>query len=274
MPRWHEEQYINHAKTLATQFAVSRRPLNELTGKFAQDHALNPDEIRTLVRLTNVAAFQELFARKNDGDKMVEFETGDPEVVIQNLIAEKAAPPTATVDSDKLASERAGPLPDLMRDIRSGFTLPPLEKRAYEDAPKPRRTPEQAELKRRQVLAEVRDAKEAAAMHWDDNVTKLVNHFKEEVNPAEAFNLFAKQAWALEPDAEVELTYVASALRCPLDNAKVASDYADRVLSSETKATRMLGALVKHRQTYERMKKASEDLATPESAAVFFTEIL
>jgi hypothetical protein len=92
---WMREDYEKAADQIAKDFAAGNGSvsINQLSTKVATDAGLNPDGIRTLVRLTNTNAFQELFAKHaGQPDRMFEFETGDPEIIIAGLYnAEKTA---------------------------------------------------------------------------------------------------------------------------------------------------------------------------------------
>ena len=65
MARWNEGEFVERAGRIARAHAVTKKPLNDLSAKVARDENLQPDEIRTLVRLANVATFQELFKNKD-----------------------------------------------------------------------------------------------------------------------------------------------------------------------------------------------------------------
>lgn len=85
---WMRNDYEKAADTIAKEFAAGNGTvtINQLSTKVAADAGLNPDGIRTLVRLANVNAFNELFAKQaGKEDRMFEFETGDPELVIASL---------------------------------------------------------------------------------------------------------------------------------------------------------------------------------------------
>jgi hypothetical protein len=85
---WMRNDYEKAADTIAKEFAAGNGAvtINQLSTKIATDAGLNPDGIRTLVRLANVNAFNELFAKQaGKEDRMFEFETGDPELIISAL---------------------------------------------------------------------------------------------------------------------------------------------------------------------------------------------
>lgn len=90
---WTKLQFENAATKIGEQFVNSEgaESINDLATKVAQDAGLNPDGIRTMVRLANVTAFERLFekrAKSDAEDRMIEFEVGDPEVVINKLHSE------------------------------------------------------------------------------------------------------------------------------------------------------------------------------------------
>jgi len=85
---WQRKQYDNAALEIAKNYVAAdgQCSIEDLATKVANDNNLNPDGIRTLVRLANVCAFQELFDKKaGDEDRMVEFKLGDAELVISKL---------------------------------------------------------------------------------------------------------------------------------------------------------------------------------------------
>jgi hypothetical protein len=84
---WTRKDYEKNAAEIASSFVDSKgaQTINKLATDVARDNNLNPDGIRTLVRLANVDAFTGYFAKAAGDDRIVEFETGDPEIVIQSL---------------------------------------------------------------------------------------------------------------------------------------------------------------------------------------------
>jgi hypothetical protein len=214
MPNWNESEYTKRAGEIASQHVNSKKALNELCEKVARDENMNPNEIRTLVRLANVATFQEIFKRKDDGDKMVEFDTGDPEKVINNLVSSAGqAGQTANIHNDKLASE----IPDQMREVRQGFKYEVhVEKMASEDAPeKPGRT-DIVILNLEKLANEFEIERRIYGQCWEDQLNKLALEFKkvQPRSPSEMFEAFEKDALATYgEDAVPELAYLGSLLR-------------------------------------------------------------
>jgi hypothetical protein len=105
---WIRKQYEDAAIKIGQAFVATggKTSINDLSVKIAQDAGLNPDGIRTLVRLANVSAFEGLFGKRASekaGDRMIEFEVGDPEAVITRLHSDAketfASTKTAAYDS-------------------------------------------------------------------------------------------------------------------------------------------------------------------------------
>jgi hypothetical protein len=91
---WNRKEYENAAEEIASKYMESKgaMSLNKLAEDVSRTASLNPDGIRTMVRLANVSVFEKLFAEKTGEDKMIEYEPGDAEVVINNIYtAEKTA---------------------------------------------------------------------------------------------------------------------------------------------------------------------------------------
>lgn len=87
---WQRADYEKTAVLLAQQYVASdgKTSLNSLVTKVASENNLNPEQIRTVARLANVSAFEQLFAKRaaeKAPDRMIEFELGDPETVINSL---------------------------------------------------------------------------------------------------------------------------------------------------------------------------------------------
>lgn len=104
---WQRSSYEEAAQKIGKDFAENRGnntvSINQLATKVARDNNLNPEGIRTMVRLANVAVFEEIFHKQAGAtDRMFEFEVGDPEVVINTLFQE-----TKTA-MDKVAAVPAG----------------------------------------------------------------------------------------------------------------------------------------------------------------------
>ena len=83
-------EYERAANDIAAQLVASKgtTTINDQATKIAEDAQLNPDGVRTLVRLANVAAFEHLFSKAGEDkseDRMLVFDVGDPEQVLNRL---------------------------------------------------------------------------------------------------------------------------------------------------------------------------------------------
>lgn len=123
---WTRSDYEEAADKIAKRFVASRgeESLNKLAADIARQGNLNPEGIRTVVRLANVSTFQEMFGEKTGSDRMIEFDLGDPERVISIL-----------KDDVKIASAEEGSAPycrtsDYFSDV---YAVPHYEKTASSD---------------------------------------------------------------------------------------------------------------------------------------------
>lgn len=256
MPRWNETEFIKHAQGLAEQHVTSKKSLNELSQKFANENNLNPEEIRTLVRLANVATFQELFKRKDGGDKMIEFETGDPETVIRNMLSASETPPeTANIHNDKLGHE----LPDLMKEKRLGHKFdPPVEEKIAEYVEKPARE-DIVVMNLRKLASEFTVEKIAAGAKWEDKLGSLAKVFRRAPGYGPKFTEFEKAAWAdFGSEVAPEMAFLYEELRikrAPPPQEKIAHLQGHLVVD-ESPELKLLKEAYEARQTYEKMTGA------------------
>ncbi len=84
---WTRKDYEREAANVAKEFVATKgeRSINKIAADIARANNLNPEGIRTLVRLANVDAFNEEFPKMSGDDRILEFSTGDPEEVIVDL---------------------------------------------------------------------------------------------------------------------------------------------------------------------------------------------
>jgi hypothetical protein len=95
--------YESAANKISSEFLAGQGSINELSVKTASQAGLNAEGVKTLVRLANVTTFEHMFAKSaevKEADRMIDFELGDPDVVIQNLgITEKVAHETSALNN-------------------------------------------------------------------------------------------------------------------------------------------------------------------------------
>lgn len=263
MSRWNESEFIERAGKIAHDHVVSKKPLNDLAEKVARDENLQPDEIRTMVRLANVATFQELFKRKDDGDKMIEFESGDPEAVINRIVTAAQEPlQSANINNDKLAS--AWDAPDMMRAKRRGATPeePAQEKTASAaDDPSPRMRQDLAVLALRKLAEEFEIERISAGQRWESITDKLSAEFKKAPGYGPAFSDFEKDAYADHGmDAWPELKCIRQNLRLPTpepSETKVA-ELQERRVTEASKTLALLQTAIDARADYTKFASGLE----------------
>lgn len=256
MTRWNEAEYVERAGRIAHDHAVSKKSLNDLSEKVARDENLQPDEIRTLVRLANVATFQELFKRKDDGDKMIEFEAGDPEAVIHRIVdSANQAPQTANIHNDKLAS--AWDVPDQMMETRLGhkFDAPVQEKVASDEVVERPMRRDLAVLAMRKLAEEFAVERVSAGQRWEAALDKLAAEFRKAPGYGPEYAAFEKDAFADHgTDVIPELTCLRASLKLAalmVDTSKVAS-LQERHVTEDTQPLRLLKQALAIRDDYEK----------------------
>ena len=261
MPVWSEDEFISRAKLLAREHTGAKVPLNDLVEKVARANDLSPDAIRTLGRLTNVAVFQEMFAQKTAAsadDRMVQFEPGDPEVVIGRIVkpgaSEKVASVWGTVSYE---------IPDLVTAAK--YAGVEVEKVASEDVVE-RAAPRQLEVMRLRKFAqelEVEICKEAAL--WEASIDALTAAFRKAPGYGPAYASFEKEALASEGEAvRIELDVLRDSLRMgPLNvtREKVAS-LQERHLVTDSKELSILKEARAHREAYSTLRRAQGAVST------------
>lgn len=260
MASWTEDDYVKRAAVIAQQSAVSKKPLNDICEKAAQDDSLNPEEIRTLVRLSNVAMFQHMFKEKDmqkHADRHVEFDVGDPEIVIMRLHQAAAAQTqSASITNDKLAGE----VPDMMAAKRRGFELDNgTVKVASDHEVKPART-DMVVLTMRKLGAEFESRRLQASFRWEQKIAALYDTFHKAPGYGPDFGAFEKDAYAeFGENASLELESLRTDLRfagrdLPItERAKLAEHH----VSNETPMLSLLKEALDARADYTSCEEAS-----------------
>lgn len=270
MARWSETEFIERAGKIASDHVVTKKSLNDLSEKAARDESLQPDEIRTLVRLANVATFQELFKRKDDGDKMVEFESGDPEAVIRRIVdSAQEVPQSANVHNDKLASSWDVPDFTVVRRLGRAYDPPVLQKQAADDAvPERPLRRDLAVLALRKLANEFEIERISAGQRWENLTDKLAGVFKKAPGYGPSFYEFEKDAyaeWGL--GVEPEMACLRQTLKLPQGGPpaqKIAALQQTRV-TEDTPSLTLLKLAVFARKDYERFSDGLAWIRTHEN---------
>jgi len=133
---WTRKEFEDAAQEIGEKFVAlnGEKSINDLSMKVAQENGLNPEGIRTVVRLANVTAFEQIFekrAQNGDDDRMVEFTVGDPEVVISQLHSS-----VKEAQMQEKVAEAYNRTNDYFADVV--YEKPPLEKVAAAKSEEPK----------------------------------------------------------------------------------------------------------------------------------------
>lgn len=193
---WQRKNFEEAADQIASKFVESagQESINQLATKVASIHSLNPEGIRTVVRLANVAAFEKMFAKEGEkkaADRMFEFEVGDPEVVINNLHCEAKA---ATAPQEKTSYDRSA---DYYGEL---YPIPQAEKTAsVAESP----APEMPKGTKAEFMAVIRNAKDKcketakeAEYRWINSLEQAARLAVTNVHQVEKLAEFEKNAAA------------------------------------------------------------------------------
>jgi hypothetical protein len=212
------------AEQIAIKFVSPdcEQTLNQLSQKVAMDNNLNPDQIRTMVRLANVSVFGKLFQTKTGGDRNIKFETADPEVVIDAIYDDAKS---LKVGTEKTAYDRTS---DYYRDL---YVVEQVKKAEAAPEPGPKRPkyskPELAmQLKR--ANDRFRMEGKQASQRWKMSMETAVSMYKKAhgLETAEAFPGFEMEVLAANANVAPEV----QALRAMVLGDKIAA-YTDERIS-------------------------------------------
>lgn len=230
--------------------------INDLAAKFAREQNLTEQQIERLVRATNVAMFdQEYGALKQAGapDRIVEFETGDPEVVIRELY-KQATPVTAKVASsarypdltDQLAFYRGRPTLPLQKVASAQENLSAIERILGKEPPVER------QLMRLQKVAEELAVKiKHTELLWNTTMQTLGSNQRQLYFNR---NAFEKNALALHgEDVLPELNMLRAERKLPALNIPEGkfAELQDRLVGETTPDTNLLKLAAKAREDYQ-----------------------
>jgi len=204
---WTRQEFEQAAQRIGEDFVVDPDggSINDRSLKVATDVGLNPEGIRTMVRLANVAAYEKIFEKKGedgDPDRMVEFVVGDPEVVISQL--HKRA---EDAQSEKVAAAAYDQTVDYYSDIEYSQEREKVAAVATEEDAEPL-LPSPLEVRGlfKRASNTLEEAGSQAAARWYLQLEKAANHVRATGSvPAEFGTLEKDAACALGEDCYPEL---------------------------------------------------------------------
>ncbi|RKY27902.1 MAG: hypothetical protein DRP83_01610 [Planctomycetota bacterium] len=205
------------AGKIADQFVAPNceQSINDLSKKIAADNNLNPDQIRTMVRLANLNVFGKMFQAKTGSDRGVKFEVGDPEVVIDALYDDARS---LKVGAEKVAYDRTS---DYYKDLYVIEQVKEAEATPTLEPEKPRYSKPELAMQLKRASDRFRMEGKQAAQRWQLNMETAVSMYKKThgLKVAEAFEGFEKNLLSANADVAPEV----QALRSMVLGDKVAS---------------------------------------------------
>jgi hypothetical protein len=235
--------------------------LNDRVYAKAAEFGYNQEEIRTVMRMANTVAFESAFAKKaasGDADRMVDFEVGNPEIVIQRLFKE------AEQKSEPLNSSAYNQITDLFSDIPkqtedikvASDTSPVTEPTVTYNA-------QALPLLLKSACDKLSDHCKLAEVSWAELIEDAIQTAKVNLNTYDKLASFETNALAsLGETITPELIAIRRGLGCnheDLSATKVAN-ILNSIVGNDTKLDLSLLSLVKqaskHREDYTKLKKA------------------
>lgn len=217
MARMTEKTLEKWASEIADAYFNEGVPLNDGVTKMAQELDLNPEQIRRLVEAVNTSTFLQKFNSMgqpdaNAQDRIVEFETADPNVVINRMLdtAKTAmihAPATTGPSNDFLSlpitREDAAPLPEKTAEVEEPAE-PPIRRSVVV-------------LRLRKAAEQLKTAEYQARVQFTEATQALADRFRR-LN-CTSFETFEKDAFYHYGEAAVpHLQLMRQALRKPTAN--------------------------------------------------------
>lgn len=257
------------AEAVVTEHLGAQVPLLDGLAKKAGDEGLNPDQLTNLVQMANVLTHMKLFDQKNDGDKIINFEPIDPNMVLKKVYSnnDPATGSTEKVivmegngtanDSVSKAMDFFGDLPGSSCGEDSGGMSEAASPCSGES---PRGTSHSVAIIRiRKVAEDLRDRQTAVALEYDDELNKLASEFAHLYGPD--LIEFEKNAVQVYGIAAVDsLSAIRERLRVPSTRYPLTKTAG--VVDTETPQFKSLQKLMKLAANYDELHEASTYVQT------------
>jgi hypothetical protein len=197
---WTRNEYENAGNKIGQDFVAKggEVSINDLATKVAAEGKLTPEGIRTVVRLANVSAFENLFSKSagdKSSDRMLEFEVGDPEIVINKLHKTAAEKHTVKVAEDY--NRNLDYFGDVEQDVvpleKTASAVPGVE---LEKTAAPTISKAHARLQFKRANDRMREQALQAKAYWTENLEKAAQCMRALDCRVSARALFEKHAVA------------------------------------------------------------------------------
>jgi len=238
------EDYEKLARQAVTQYVDGAVPLTDSLVKLSDSMGLNPDQIKSLVSVANTLAHLDLFDRKDDGDKVVEFSPADPKEVLNRVyngekltdVQQEATPPDAC--------DMFGEFPDMLAEKEE--EVAPPEAAPVEEEASPRRQQIMI-IKIRKVAEALKQRKYSAALTYEEELNKLASDFASLYGPN--YEAFEKDAVDVHGgDALPILSDLRKLLRMP-----------EIKLAVFEKSARLVDTNTREMQSFGQLKSLAEE---------------
>lgn len=259
MAVWREQDFLKAAKQLVADSISANLPIADMAVKVSQQHNLNPEQIRTLVKMSNVAAFQKHYAGKEGDDRSVEFDTADPEEVIAKISELTEVAPSC---EEKVASY------DTTLDYSDmpwAETEKVAEESAYVEPEKVYRR-DQSIMKLRKVAEELEIRKAAAQYRWDYALDKVAWWVRKQdttgvLAPLVEFEKCAVSVYGTEVEPELLGLRVLLKQAQDLSVLQQAGFLQERFVVESNEGLNFLKEAVEARNDYEKIKHGLSKLS-------------
>lgn len=266
------DEFKKMAQGIVDDYLKRSVPLTDGLSKLSLENALNPEQVKNLVQLTNTMAHLALFDQKNDGDKIIEFDPADPAVVVKKVFI-NGEPVSSDIEgaSSENPIDMFGDLNAVLDKVKSvlGDNSNPVEQEAAAKSPPPEQetsseqlqTPEVSPAKRqmliikiRKVASELESKQHQTAYEYKDELDKLAADFAKLYGSD--FREFEKDAFALRGELAFPiLADLRHCLRMP-KLAEAQFTKTARVVDSKTKEMRSLDRLIKLNDEWQAISQA------------------
>lgn len=245
------EDFEKLARVVVNEYLDNSTPLEEGVVKTALENELNPDQIKNLVQQANTMAHLSLFDKKDDGDKVIDFDPADPAVVLKQIYQgepEESSCPLADDGGLSGVSDMFGDLPELAEKIRDMVGGEVVEESAPEAAPVSPAKKQTLIIKIRKVASALNDTKLQRAWEYKEEMDKLAAVFAKLYGPDHAE--FEKDALCARGAAA---TPILGDIRCCLrmdGQPDMAHTKLGRVVDTATSEFKSFDRLIKLSQAY------------------------
>jgi len=256
---YRSEDFEKMARSIVDSFVANSSPLEPNIVKASEDFGLNPDQIRHLVQLANTMAHLALFEKKTDGDKVVEFNPADPEVVLKKIYVngEPVETPNSTASPCDKETDFMGDFPDLIEKLKEIGQSSETGSQSSTTEPSTSNN-SMLIIKIRKVASELENKSMESLCEYREEFDKLASEFAKMYGPD--FEEFEKDALTIHGSAAVPvLTELRQTLRLPMIKTAVINRDARVVDSAKPELTSM-NTLLKLAAGYKEYSEAHQFL--------------